>query len=202
MTKTNQEILEESWREEFKDWYHKNGYGDEDSLLIYEGSSEYAFDQDEHLWQGYLAACKKRQEEIDFWRDRNNESIEHWNEKVKEIAQLKAEVERLKGFWKPIIEKFETKYPNAGRANTLALTALTESFDIHCENENLKQELAGVNDELTSRSMSLENTKQDCLDCRKELGEAVEVFEKIRDCSEFNSSQYARQFLSKLKKEK
>jgi len=43
-------------------------------------------------------------------------------------------------FWKPIIEKFETKFPNAGNANTVALTALTEAFDIHCRNSELEKE--------------------------------------------------------------
>ncbi len=52
---------------------------------------------------------------------------------------MQGEVDKLKDFWKPIMDKFETKYPNAGNANTIALTALTESFDIHCENEKLKE---------------------------------------------------------------
>jgi chromosome segregation ATPase len=68
-----------------------------------------------------------------------------WQKSAKEnnerANELEKKMEDLRNFWKPMIDKFETKFPNAGNANTLALTALTESFAIHCENETINEKL-------------------------------------------------------------
>lgn len=86
-----------------------------------------------------------------FKTDGNIKCREHysdWDKTIMRAAYLAAqkkheqEMEKLKSFWKPVIVKFESKFPNAGNANTTALTALTEAFDIHCKNERLEQEMA------------------------------------------------------------
>lgn len=84
------------------------------------------------------------------------ERNEWLTDKVKELEKKLAD---MKNFWKPIIDKFETKYPNAGNANTVALTALTEAFDIHCKNEELEKKLAVAKELLETRYDTLENSR-------------------------------------------
>ena len=102
------------------------------------------------------------------------------------------EIEKLKDFWKPIMDKFETKYPNAGNANTIALTALTESFDIHCENEKLKAERDGARssyeklcesfDDLNVQNNYHANQMIKLQAERKEMAEAlIEFSERVED---------------------
>jgi hypothetical protein len=99
----------------------------------------------------FLAATKLKDDrimELDSWVKHHQQCIELSRQREHE---LESKLVAVTNFWKPIIKKFETKYPNAGNANTLALTSLTEAFDIHCKNEELEKKLAETNELNTKR---------------------------------------------------
>lgn len=81
-------------------------------------------------------------------------------EKDEEIEALKTKRESLKYFWKTVMDKFSKKYPDAGSANTTALTALTEAFDIYCENERLQKENEKLQHQLEIQTKRVENLKR------------------------------------------
>lgn len=97
-------------------------------------------DKDKEAFEKYLVENNVNQRQI--WNELLLDEVWHAACEYKQ-----KEIDELKSFWKPIIEKFETKFPNVGNANTLALTSLTQAFDIHCKNEKLQTE----NDELKDR---------------------------------------------------
>lgn len=64
-------------------------------------------------------------------------------------AEMQKEIDRLKYFWKSTLESFEKKYPITGHSNIVALTALTNSFDIYCKNEDLQKEIDDLNKQIS-----------------------------------------------------
>lgn len=97
------------------------------------------------------------------------------------IFDLEAQNKQLKDFWKPIVEKFEEKFPNAGNANTLALTALSEAFDIHCKNETIEAQNKKLGDVVLEMAevlrlieMRREGFEEDLVECPKLASEELE----------------------------
>ena len=134
---------------------------------------------------------------------------------IPRIRELEAKNVELTNFWKPIIDKFLTKYKNAGNANVVALTALTEAFDIHCRNETLEAKNVELENQLKLSKDFVEIWRDKSIELEKKLDIAVEALSdwlKWEDKQIQKEGAYvgaeinylimdARQALSKIKRE-
>lgn len=78
-------------------------------------------------------------------------SVGIWKGIESERRVQEARFNKLKEFWKPVLEKFEGNKFSESK-NKLALDALTSAFDIHTENEELKKQLLS----LTNKNKALQ----------------------------------------------